>query len=690
MSNYRVLESQAGRRVAGVLVLLAILALGVLRSSAGSRLDSFTVDEPWHIVAGTSYARSGDFSLNPEHPPLIKLWVGSAMPKDFHLESHGVLSEKAQEREWVEKTMFKDNDPRRAQARARAAMYALNGTLAFVLGLLLWRACGWAWAAGALGFLAIEPTFGAHLPVVMTDLPLALTMAIAIVAAGVLAATWQWRWVGACGLAIGLALTAKHSALAGLCGLFAVLLGACALGWREERWRSVAARLSKLGVVAALAVAVLWTFYGWHFHAGADGSDAFNRSMADKIAELKIDGWREGIAVADRWHLLPRAYLWGLADTVRTGVEGRGIAEHFIAGTVYHGHAPWFAWPAIVLAKLPLALLLLALLGAVLLWRAQLAPSTRWMLGALLGVCLCHLLALAGSGGVWGGARHATPLFIAAAVLGGGAVALAWQRRSRQLGAIVALLAIAAVGMTVREPRLWEYHNELAGGSENVYRYFANEGLDLGQRFEEIRAFHDRVIAPSGLPLYASYWMPEEALRSAGLNWHRRVESLDDTNVEGRYEGYFIYSMSDTLPWPAWDWDPKDVFKDLHLVARLGYVGIWKGLQVRPQTRASSLSDKIMDYIYKENGSDWALVARRLEEVVALLPQKVGSGIELGNAYVRLGDGAHAAQAYRRLIDQDKVPLDALVRTQVERQIERVTASTDVAKIEPMRNPWLE
>jgi hypothetical protein len=148
--------------------------------------------------------------------------------------------------------------------------------------------------------------------------------------------------------------------------------------------------------------------------------------------------------------------------------------------------------------------------------------------------------------------------------------------------------------------------------------------------------------------------------------------------------------MSDTLPWPAWDWDPKDVFKDLHLVARLGYVGIWKGLQVRPQTRASSLSDKIMDYIYKENGSDWALVARRLEEVVALLTQKVGSGIELGNAYVRLGDGAHAAQAYRRLIDQDKVPLDALVRKQVELQIERVTASTDVAKIEPMRNPWLE
>ena len=57
----------------------------------------------------------------------------------------------------------------------------------------------------------------------------------------------------------------------------------------------------------------------------------------------------------------------------------------------------------------------------------------------------------------------------------------------------------------------------------------------------------------------------------------------------------------------------------------------------------------------------------------------------------RTSTGAcHAAQAYRRLVDQDKVPLDVLVRKQVELQIERVTASTDVAKIEPMRNPWLE
>ena len=97
-----------------------------------------------------------------------------------------------------------------------------------------------------------------------------------------------------------------------------------------------------------------------------------------------------------------------------------------------------------------------------------------------------------------------------------------------------------------------------------------------------------------------------------------------------------------------------------------------------------------MDYIYKENGNDWALVARKLEEVAALMPQSVDTGVELGNAYVRLGDKAQAIKSYRRLLDQKKVPLDALIRQQLEAQIARVTASTDIASVEPMRNPWLE
>lgn len=677
-------------RLLGALALLALVGLCVLRSSVGTRLDSFTVDEPWHIVAGATYLRSGDFSLNPEHPPLVKLWAGAAMPDDFRLRPTKVLSEKNQERTWVEQTMFQDNDALRAQQHARIAMWAFHAALLLLLGGLLWHACGWAWAAGTLAFLAIEPTIGAHLPVAMTDLPLTLTLMIAALCGGLLAARWQWRWAIAGGLAVGLALGTKHSALAGLAGLGVLLLAASHGGWRRGGWPEVARRQLQLLACAGLAVAVLWALYGFHFHAATDGGDAFNRPIADKIAELKLAHWRDGIALADRFQLLPRAWLWGLADTVRTGVEGRGIAMHFIWGTNYAGAPPWFAWPAILASKLPLALLALGLLGAVLLWRSRMPPGVRWILLAVLSTCAFHLLALVGSGGVWGGVRHALPLVGGIALLGGAAIALAWQRRSVPLMALTAGLLVAAGAMTLREPRLWEYHNELAGGSEGAYRHFGNEGLDLGQRFAEIRAFHAQHITASGQPLYSDYWMGEEQVRAAGLAYRRRVESLDDTNVEGRYEGWFVYPMSDTLPWPQWDWDPAQVFEHLELVQRFGNVGIWKGSQVRPRTRASSLYYKISDYIYKEGGDDWALVAKRLEEVVALLPQKLDAGIELGNAWLRLGNGARATAAYRRLLDQDKMPIEALVREQLERQVERIAAGGDLARIEPLRNPWLE
>ena len=124
-----------------LLVLLALLAVG--RSALGTRLDSFTVDEPWHIVAGTAYVRGGERHLNPEHPPLVKLWVGEAMPDSFKLGKEPSLREKEQERQWVEDTMFFGNDPLQAQQRARLAMWGLNGGLLLLLGLLLWIGVGW-------------------------------------------------------------------------------------------------------------------------------------------------------------------------------------------------------------------------------------------------------------------------------------------------------------------------------------------------------------------------------------------------------------------------------------------------------------------------------------------------------------------------------------------------------------------
>ena len=62
------------------LTLLLLLVSGTIaRSVLATRLDDFSLDEPYHIAAGVSYVQHGDFRLNPEHPPLVKLWVGSLL-----------------------------------------------------------------------------------------------------------------------------------------------------------------------------------------------------------------------------------------------------------------------------------------------------------------------------------------------------------------------------------------------------------------------------------------------------------------------------------------------------------------------------------------------------------------------------------------------------------------------------------
>jgi hypothetical protein len=417
------MSSAAARRARGVAAILALVALAVCRSSIGTRLDAVTIDEPWHIVAGTEYVRLGDFRLNPEHPPLVKLWIGALMPASFKLRPSLPITEKEREREMVEATFFEDNGFREVQARARAAMWTFHGALLVALALLLWRAFGFPWAAASLALLAVEPTVGAHLPVVMTDLPLALCLANAALAGGLLLATWSWGWAATLGLALGLALGAKHSALAGV----AAILGACTLGAlgplaRARDGREAARRAARVLVSSLVAWGLLWGLYGFHFHARRDGADRFNRPMSDKVSELKVDFWRRAIAVADEARLVPRAYLWGLADTVRVGVEGRADSAHLLWGTWHLGRPPWITWPSYVIVKVPLGLLLMALLGVVSIPRLPLTETARAALAVMTAMAGGHLAALLASQGSYAGVRHALPLVIFLGVLGGAAL----------------------------------------------------------------------------------------------------------------------------------------------------------------------------------------------------------------------------------------------------------------------------
>jgi hypothetical protein len=677
-------------------LLIALVLLAVFRSHMGTRLDSFTIDEPWHIVAGTSYVATGDWRLNPEHPPLTKLWVGAFMPASLLvLKPLEPLVDKVQERDFVERTVYLDNDDLAVQQRARLAMWGFNGLLLLLLGLLTWRIYGPVAAGALLGLVALEPTLSAHMPLVMTDLPLGLTLMLAACCAGLLASDWRWRSVLLTGLTMGLALATKHSALPGLAALGLGLV--LALGWQARRvgGRESLKRVGQLFIVVVLAVAVLWANYGLRFHTSPDGSDPLNREMSAKIDDLRKPLYRTLIGTADQYRLLPRPYLWGLADTVRAGVDGRGQAAHLLWGRQYIGQHPWHIWPSQIVSKLPLATLLMLALALAVLLRARLDRTERLCLLMVMIMAGGHYAALATSQGAYAGIRHALPLVFALLLV----IALALRqviaglrlpestRPVRIVAAGFGVLLLALLVATLPEPRLYEFHNRLAGGSENAWRNFGNESVDLGQRFHEIRAFHDEVIVGGEQPYFGGWSRQTEG---AGLRSRRWVQSLDDDNVEGVFEGYFLVSMGSLVPWPAFDWDPDTFYGDTEEVFRAGNMHVRKGRVVDPRARANGIAGLLFDYIYKENGDDWAMVAQRGAEVMAVDPRMVAGHIEIGNAHLRLGQREEAVAAYQALVDQTVVPIDPAIVDSVRMQIERIKASPTLDEVTPMRQPFME
>src|SRR5277367_1750197 len=118
------------RRNAFVWLGLLLVALAIVRSAISTRLDGFTIDEAYHIAAGVSYVKYHDFRINPEHPPLVKLWVGSVLAMTgFRLDSLRQFNDKPGERDYANLAVFRQNDPDSVQRRARVAMYGLNGLL---------------------------------------------------------------------------------------------------------------------------------------------------------------------------------------------------------------------------------------------------------------------------------------------------------------------------------------------------------------------------------------------------------------------------------------------------------------------------------------------------------------------------------------------------------------------------------
>jgi tetratricopeptide (TPR) repeat protein len=667
-----------------VFVLLALVGGAIVRSAIATRLDGFTIDEAYHIAAGVSYVRYADFRINPEHPPLVKLWVGSLISATgFRQSSIRPFADKTDERNFTEEDVYLNNDLNSVQRRARIAMWTLNGLLLVVLALAVRRTFGSGVALGTMLFLAIDPTVAAHLPVVMTDLPVSLLSATAVVLAVRAFQDWTWRDLVACSIALGLALATKHSAP--IFFIFVVLIGAVlALVQPVSRpENSRVFRFAKLSAVAAGALIILWGLYFFRFAESNTGREVFNRPLADKIADVHSPVYRFVLNAMASSHVVPRAYIWGFADTIRAGLEGRVIPIRAF-GRPYIGTGPRYFFPGMIALKLPIGLSVLVIIGLFMFFARRLPPDRYVGLAIVLAASVLFLLVLS-LGSTYGGIRHSLPVGVLLAIFGGLAVQLALSSNSRASKAAVAAALVAAAVSALPVMRPWEYFNEIIGGAKNGYLYFSDEGVDIWQRGKELAEYYHRVLEPSGeVPILSYGPIGEPEKKERRLDWLGRDPKRDETRLSSPiFSGTVLVNARFLGRWPFWD---SSSLRDTAPSARFGNLLVFRGTCACGAILAPGSYEDAVSKIYAEK-PDLEAAERLLRQSLAFDPSPFFVHIELGNVCLKRGSRDCALQAYSAAFQ--RAPNDPELRRSIEEQIKRVS-SEPLDQVPELRDPFLE
>lgn len=469
---------------APILVGAAAAAFLIASLIAMSR-ESATFDEGTHLAAGYSYWTTGDFRMNPEHPPLLKLIAAAPL---LLMDVRGVPSEdpwtRSDEDEFAFKLLYQSgNDPDRLLRWGRVAVLVWGPALLGAVYLESRRRFGPRGALISLIVVAACPTLLGHGHLVTTDVIAAVLIFLA-------ACAWsrvveQPGWDGAvwCGFLVGCALLAKFSALV-LLPLLVLIAGVVLLRERltvpgSPRGR-MARRLACLGIVLAVSLGVLWSGYRFRFNPSPDPTFAYDWDSLPAERSLT----RRAVDVARRAHLLPEAYLYGLARVDDHNSWGHGS---FLLGRT-SSKGWWWYFPFAFLVKTPVSTLVLMTLTAVL-WVRK---SRQEMLSdgvLLLPVAMLGLLAVTSRINI--GFRHVYPMLPFLAVLCGGAAgsALVSGLRSRGLlilvsGAILECVAVA--------PFWLGYFNGPSRLLAEPREMLVDSNLDWGQDLARLKAYMDR------------------------------------------------------------------------------------------------------------------------------------------------------------------------------------------------------
>jgi hypothetical protein len=508
--------------VAGGLVLAALLALS---SAAG---DSINFDEMADLTAGVSHLLTGDYRLSPAHPPLSKMW--SALPL-LLTDQQWITGETPG---WREGQTFQVgrvwlgelNDGERLVLLARCMSIALLLATCFCIYVMARSLFGQSAALLALALAVLSPSLLAHGRLVTTDLPLTLGAAVTLLAYARLLERFTAGRLVAASVALAATSLIKFSWV--LIVPAVVVMGVVVVARptagesegpesnvshfqernnaeRPRRRLGVAAAVVSVVGAAAVVWAAIWTCYGWRYSPfrGPDREEALMMPAArvDRpLATTMAEAWDSALHTADGrpirgpvvsaivWardrRLLPEAYLYGLAYTLRTTTS----RPAYLHGAI--SDKGWLAYFPIAFAiKTPVPTLLLLLAGLAAMFRGRVPTGRSPVLLAGLGTFAVVYAAAAMASHTDIGHRHILPLYPAVFVFAGAAAGwLSWRPGRWVLAGLLVWLAAANLWAW---PNYLGYFNELIGGPTRGYRWLADSNVDWGQDLKRLARYAD-------------------------------------------------------------------------------------------------------------------------------------------------------------------------------------------------------
>lgn len=462
-------------------LITAALLLTVFAVQLGrvAHLYSANWDEAHHLYDGYKILTRSDYRANAEVPPLVKLTAAlPLLALHPHLPPHQGNSQL--ESAFLEGRTFvfsNGGDRLLLPARLVCMLYTLlTALLVFLAGRSLFHPLAGLFA---LLLFVFDPNVLAHGTLISTD------MASACFLFGTVYAFYRYtlgnspRWLLLTSLLAGLAMVAKYTGIL-IAPILLVLVLAEALQDRSPAL--LVRRLGSFLAVMAGAWLLIWAFYRFRYAPAPPGL-ALSPALAPYLASLPnpADGTR--LAFLARHHLLPEAFLWGLANTRHTEWD---YTSYFL-GHVYR-HGPWQYFPTAFLIKSTLPLLLLLVLTPFALFTTPVAYR-RQVLFLLLPVLVFFAVITTSHFDI--GARHMLPVYPFLYVLTGGAAILLAQRGLRW-SIPISLLALWQIVTCLHvSPSYMAYGNEAIGGPLQVRRYLSDANVDWGQQLKTVKAYLD-------------------------------------------------------------------------------------------------------------------------------------------------------------------------------------------------------